>query len=222
MLEQWSHVFKLDPNKTLSDNHLQLIAESGTDAIVIGGTDGITFENVTDLLDRLEPYPVPVWLEVSDLEAIAPGFDGYLVPFVLNSRDKRWACDVQHQAIREYGDMIPWNAVRAEGYCVMNEAAKVFQKTDCSLPSRQDVIAYAQMAEHLYRLPFFYLEYSGIYGDPEIVQQVANELQQTKLIYGGGISTRKQAEEMLAYADTIVVGNVIYENMEAALETVVK
>ena len=39
---EWRHVFKLDPNKELSDERLEKICESGTDAIIVGGTDGIT------------------------------------------------------------------------------------------------------------------------------------------------------------------------------------
>ena len=39
---EWSHVFKLDPNKEISDDALEKVCESGTDAIVIGGSDGVT------------------------------------------------------------------------------------------------------------------------------------------------------------------------------------
>ena len=37
----WRHVFKLDPNKEISDRDLELLCESGTDAIIVGGTDGV-------------------------------------------------------------------------------------------------------------------------------------------------------------------------------------
>ena len=32
--------------KRLSDDHLERICESGTDAIIIGGTDGVTLEKI--------------------------------------------------------------------------------------------------------------------------------------------------------------------------------
>ncbi|MCA0970622.1 heptaprenylglyceryl phosphate synthase [Halobacillus litoralis] len=216
----WDHVFKLDPEKPISDESLKRICRSGTDAIIVGGTDGVTFENVSDLIDRIRPYELPCALEVSDLEAVVPEFDTYLIPMVLNSQDKHWLFDVQHQAIKEYGDIIDWSQTLAEGYCVLNPDAKVFQKANCTVPQAEDVVAYAKMAEHLLKLPFFYVEYSGMYGDPDLVRQVAAELNETRLIYGGGIQNAAQAEEMSALADTIVVGNVIYENIEAALETV--
>ncbi|MBA2175959.1 heptaprenylglyceryl phosphate synthase [Halobacillus locisalis] len=217
---EWDHVFKLDPNKTITDSALEKICLSGTDAIIVGGTDGVTFENVTDLYERIKPYELPCVLEVSDIEAIAPGFDKYLIPMVLNSRDKRWMFDVQHDAIKEYGDIIDWTSIMTEGYCVLNPEAKVYQRTDCDLPTTQDVIAYAKMAEHMLKLPVFYIEYSGTYGDQDLVRQVADELNETKLVYGGGIINATQAEEMSAHADLIVVGNVIYENIDAALSTV--
>lgn len=33
----WHHAFKLDPNKYISDEDLEKVCESGTDAIIIGG-----------------------------------------------------------------------------------------------------------------------------------------------------------------------------------------
>ncbi|RWZ57987.1 heptaprenylglyceryl phosphate synthase [Halobacillus fulvus] len=220
LLRTWNHVFKLDPNKPISDCDLDIICRSGTDAIIVGGTDGVTFENVTDLLERLEGYDLPLILEVSDMEAIAPGFDGYLIPMVLNSQEKRWMFDIQHEAIKEYGDIIPWEDLAVEGYCVLNPEAKVFKKTNCRIPEQEDVLAYAKMCEQLLHLPVFYMEYSGTYGDPELVQRISSELKETTLVYGGGITSGAQAEEMFAYADVIVVGNIIYEDMNRALETV--
>src|SRR5690625_2819595 len=41
MISEWNHVFKLDPEKEISDEKLELLCESDTDAIIIGGTDNI-------------------------------------------------------------------------------------------------------------------------------------------------------------------------------------
>jgi len=45
-------------------------------------------------------------------------------------------------------------------------------------------------------------------------------LNETVLFYGGGIETLEQAEEMGNYADVVVVGNIIYKDLSAALRTV--
>ena len=83
-----------------------------------------------------------------------------------------------------------------------------------------DVVAYARMAEKMFQLPIFYLEYSGTYGDVNIVKQVKGVLENTVLYYGGGITSAEQASEMAEFADTVVVGNVLYDDLQAAIETV--
>ena len=43
------------------------------------------------------------------------------------------------------------------------------------------------MAEKMFHLPIFYLEYSGKYGDPTVVEAAKENLENTVLFYGGGI-----------------------------------
>src|SRR5699024_2389600 len=107
-----------------------------------------------------------------------------------------------------------------EGYCILNEEAKAYKKAACSLPTKEDVLAYAYMTEHMLRMPVFYVEYSGTYGDVSLVEEVKQELHDTLLFYGGGIETLEQAEEMKQHADVIIVGNSIYTNFDEALQTV--
>lgn len=220
-IRQWRHVFKLDPNKEISDKDLEKICESGTDAIMVGGTDGVTIEGVLDLMSRVRRYTVPCILEVSDAEAITPGYDLYFIPTVLNSTNTKWVTGLHHEAVKEYGDIMDWDEILIEGYCILNGECKAAQltqsKTDLTV---EDVRAYAMMAEKMFHLPIFYLEYSGTYGDPNLVQQVKNTLEKTVLFYGGGIQTFEQAVEMGKSADVIVVGNSIYEDLDKALKTV--
>lgn len=219
-MHSWKHLFKLDSAKHLSDAHLQLVCESGTDAVIIGGTDNITFDNVVDLFARVSEYDIPCGLEVSTKDAIAPGFDFYLIPVVMNSNEKKWMMDIHHEAIKEYRHFLTYETIITEGYCILNKDAKAYKKAACTLPSKEDVLAYAYMAEHMFRLPVFYLEYSGKYGDQSLVEQVKQELDETLLFYGGGIETKAQAMEMKQHADVIIVGNSLYTNFEEALQTV--
>ncbi len=74
--------------------------------------------------------------------------------------------DLHHEAIKEYGDIMVWEELVAEGYCVLNPDCKVAKATDAKTDlTEDDVIAYARMAENYFKLPIFYLEYSGTYGD---------------------------------------------------------
>ena len=220
-IKEWRHVFKLDPNKEISDADLEKICESGTDAVLVGGSDGVTLDNVLQLLMRIRRYTVPCALEVSTIDSVTPGFDSYFIPTVLNSKDPKWIVDLHHRAMKEYGEIMDWDEIFVEGYCVLNPEAKVAALTEAKTDlNTEDVVAYARMAERMFHLPVFYLEYSGTYGDPELVAEVKNSLNETKLFYGGGIETKEQASEMGELADTVIVGNGIYTNLAEALKTV--
>ncbi len=218
---EWKHVFKLDPNKTIDDEALEAVCESGTDAILIGGTDGVTLEAVLDLMARVRRYNLPCVQEISSIDTVTPGFDLYFIPSVLNSRETKWMMKLHQQAVKEYGHLMDWDEIHVEGYCILNPDCKAAKVTDADTDlSLDDITAYAEVAEKMFRMPIFYLEYSGMYGDPEVVEAVKERLTETTLFYGGGIRTASQAAEMAAHADVIVVGNILYDNLEEALSTV--
>lgn len=217
----WRHAFKLDPAKEITDEALERIAQSGTDGIIVGGTDGITLDNVLDLLIRMRRYQIPLALEISTVESVTPGFDYYFIPTVLNSTKVEWMNGMHHKALREYGHMMDWDEIILEGYCILNPACKAAKLTGATaVLDEEDVIAYARMAEHLFKLPVFYMEYSGTYGNPETVRAASRILKDTKLFYGGGIRNAEDARIMAEFADTVIVGNVLYEDLHAALSTV--
>lgn len=218
---EWQHVFKLDPAKEISDGDLEKLCESGTDAVIVGGTDGVTLDNTLDLLARIRRYSVACALEISELDAVTPGFDYYLIPSVLNAGDPKWITGAHQEALKSIGPLIQWEEMIMEGYCIANPDSKAANRTGVagSLDD-EDILAYAQLADKLFRIPVFYLEYSGVLGPVETVKKTAAVLKQARFFYGGGIRTKEEAAEMAAFADTIVVGNIIYENMKAALSTV--
>ncbi|NUU74891.1 heptaprenylglyceryl phosphate synthase [Paenibacillus xylanilyticus] len=221
MIKQWRHVFKLDPDREITDEALDLVCMSGTDAIIVGGSSGITYDNTVDLMSRVRRYELPCVLEVSDLEAVVPGFDGYLIPMVLNATDSKWMIGHHQQAIERFGYLIPWDLLIAEGYIVLNADSTVARLTgaDTELTTGA-AVAYAQAAERLLNLPIVYMEYSGTFGDMELVGETHRQLDRAHLIYGGGIDNPDKAAQAAQVADTVVVGNIVYSDLDKALQTV--
>jgi putative glycerol-1-phosphate prenyltransferase len=221
IMQSWRHVFKLDPDRPLCDEALEAICMSHTDAVMVGGSSGVTYENTSDLLSRLRQYEVPCVLEVSNLEAIVPGFDAYMIPMVLNTEQTDWIIGHHVRAVEQYGYLIPWDRLIPEGYIILNPdctAAKVSKALASTTAS--EAAAYAQVADKMLQLPIVYLEYSGTFGDMELVSDVRRKLDDSRLFYGGGIIDANTARLAAAVCDTIVVGNVIYNNLEQALTTV--
>jgi putative glycerol-1-phosphate prenyltransferase len=220
-IQGWRHVFKLDPARELDDRALDRVCLSGTDAIIVGGSSDITYDNTVDLLARVRKYALPCVQEISTTEAIVPGFDLYFIPVVLNANDPDFITGQHQRALRDYGALLHWEQIVPEGYLILNQqstAAEVAQ-AKCDL-TEQDVVAYARLADKLFRMPIFYMEYSGIYGNMDWVQQAANVLQSSQLFYGGGIDSPEKAYLAAQAAHTIVVGNAIYDCLEQALATV--
>lgn len=218
---KWQHVFKLDPNRVLSDLALELICRSGTDAIIIGGTDGVTYQNTRALLERVKKYPIPCVQEISGIDSVVLGFDGYLIPTVLNTDQSRFIHGLHFEAVKTYGSLIPWDQLLLLGYVILNPDAKVSRVTKAKADlEKSDCIAYARLIEHLFEFPVLYVEYSGRFGDPEKVAAMKKELTHTRLFYGGGISNEEQTKTMAKIADTVVVGNLVYRHVAQAVKTV--
>lgn len=221
MIQSWQHVFKLDPDRVIGDVELEAICMSGTDAIMVGGSSGVTYDNTVELLSRIRQYELPCVLEVSNLEAVVPGFDLYMIPMVLNAANPEWIIGHHVQAAEQFGYMIPWDMLIPEGYIVLNPDSTVAQLTQSNTSiDSSAVAAYAQIADRMLNLPIVYVEYSGKFGDMELVQQVRRTLEQSRLFYGGGIVDRESARKAAAVSDTIVVGNVLYSDLQRALDTV--
>lgn len=218
---EWRHVFKLDPEKGISDDTLDALCMSGTDAIMIGGSSGVTFENTVDLMSRVRRYELDCALEVSTLDGAVPGFDGYFVPLVLNTDRAEWIIGKQIEGLREYGTFVPWEETAAQGYIIMNEDATAAKVTGANASlNEEELIAHIRMADRLMRLPVIYIEYSGRFGDMELLRSARRAVSNARLFYGGGIDSAEKAKQASEHAHTIVVGNIVYTNLEAALSTV--
>lgn len=220
--ETWRHVFKLDPEREISDETLDAVCMSGTDAVLVGGTTGVTYDNTVDLLSRIRRYEVPCALEVSDENSAVPGFDYYFIPMVLNTDRAEWLIGHQVEALRKLGAFIPWDQTAAEGYLILNPDAKAAKLTGARTDlDAESLAAHVYMADRLMRLPIVYVEYSGTYGDMSLVKRAGTSVTGARVFYGGGIDSADKARQAAEAAHTVIVGNALYDDrLEAALSTV--
>lgn len=65
-----------------------------------------------------------------------------------------------------------------------------------------------------------YVEYSGIFGDMDLLSAVKANAGKAHVVYGGGITTGERAARAGAIADTVVVGNLVYQEPLRLRETV--
>ncbi|MBT8507059.1 geranylgeranylglyceryl/heptaprenylglyceryl phosphate synthase [Methanomicrobiaceae archaeon CYW5] len=219
---KWRHITKLDPDKVVSSADAEEIATSGTDALMLSGTLNVTKENLGELIDQVREYGLPMVVEPAGPEAvIMDGIDGLFVPSVLNTPEMVWMVGKHQYWVRH--NTVDWNMVVPEAYIVLNPASSVGKVTRaiCDLPA-EDVAAYAEVADRYFRFPVTYIEYSGTYGNPAIVSAVSDVVTEGRLFYGGGINSAEKAAEMGQYADTIVVGNAVYDEGVDALKATVK
>ncbi|QIA26351.1 heptaprenylglyceryl phosphate synthase [Thermaerobacter sp. PB12/4term] len=212
----WRHVVKLDPARPLDPAVIARLPATGTDALVLGGSDGIRRGAVFGLLGTARETGLPVAIEVSSVEAVVPGADWYLIPMVLNTTDPRWLVGAHQEAFANLhriapGIPVPWDRVVTVAYVVCNPAATVARVAAARPPEGPGAVAaWATVAERLLRADIVYIEYSGRLGDPAWVEAAAGALRRARLFYGGGLSTAEQAAVMAARAHTVVVGNALY------------
>jgi phosphoglycerol geranylgeranyltransferase len=220
----WDHIVKVDPDKTLPEGEtFEDVCATGTDALEIGGTTGMTESKMARVVEATTAHDVPVYIEPSNVASVVhrEGLDGYFVPIVLNAGDVFWTTGA-HKEWARLDDEISWDHTYTEAYVVLNPDSSVAEYTDadCDLEA-SDVGAYAEVAEQMFGQEIIYVEYSGTYGDPEMVAAAAEAVEEAAVFYGGGIGDYDAAYEMGSRGDTVVVGDLVHdEGVEAVRETV--
>jgi phosphoglycerol geranylgeranyltransferase len=222
--DEWDHVLKVDPDKELvAGETFEDVCATGTDAIEIGGTTGMTKEKMERVIEACGKYGVPLYQEPSNPAVVIDddALDGYLIPTVFNAGDSFWVTGAHKEWVRiENG--LDWSRTHTEAYIVLNPDSSVAEYTDADCDqSPEDVAAYAAVAEKLFGQEIIYIEYSGTLGDPEVVQAAAEALDESTLFYGGGVGDYESANRMGQHADVVVVGDLLHdEGCDAVRETV--
>jgi phosphoglycerol geranylgeranyltransferase len=221
--KDWVHVTKLDPDKQLNAGDIEAIAASGTDALMLSGTLNVTPENLKALLKQVKAYNLPLVMEPAGPEAVlTQDIDYVFVPSVMNTTDVTWLVGKHRAWVQQQRGKIPWEYIVPEAYIVLNPASSVGKvtKSICDLKA-EEVAAYTTVADHYFHFPIVYIEYSGTFGDPAVVKAASDALDKSVLYYGGGINSAEKAATMSRYADTIVVGNAVYDQGAAVLRATV-
>jgi phosphoglycerol geranylgeranyltransferase len=221
--KDWVHVTKLDPDKQLKREEIEAIATSGTDALMLSGTLNVTEENLAALQKQVKKYDLPLVMEPAGPDAVLmQGIDYVFVPSVMNSTDVQWIVGKHREWVQVQKGKIPWDSVVPEAYIVLNPDSSVGKVTKAMCDLRPDeVAAFTAVADHYFHFPIVYIEYSGTYGNPEIVKAASDAIAKSILYYGGGINSAEKAAQMSRYADTIVVGNAVYDQGAAVLKATV-
>ncbi|AAG20107.1 MULTISPECIES: heptaprenylglyceryl phosphate synthase [Halobacterium] len=244
-----THITKVDPADPLPDDasvlgHTDLVIVGGSDGVTESNTLA-TIERIAT-----EAPDIPVWQEPysgshvskDTIEAV----DNVAVPAVYNGDSANFVdkhVDFFTQAARKpaqltganlplVGDIVEskgrdavtdlTDAVLAEGYVVQNLDSKAAAESGVDTLYTPEQVAGAALAtESFFDFPVFYVEYSGTYGGPADVEAAAQYLEDTTLLYGGGIQNGTQTRAILdAGADAVVVGDIFHEDPDRFIDTI--
>ncbi|HKM09570.1 MAG TPA: geranylgeranylglyceryl/heptaprenylglyceryl phosphate synthase [Candidatus Methanomethylophilaceae archaeon] len=224
------HLALLDPDKQNSEDAgklAKLAKEAGTDAIMIGGSTGVTSDNLGETAKAIR--------EMSGLPSIHfPGgphelsseVDAIFFMSLVNSSDPVWIIKAQAYAA-PYVKKLNIEAL-SMGYILVEPGMKVGEVGKAELIKHTEIdkaVGYALACEIL-GMDFVYLEAGSGANVPvpaDMISAVKNAIS-IPLIVGGGIRTPEAAKAAReAGADAIVTGTFIEEcSDEGLLKSVVE
>ena len=148
------HMTLIDPDK-LSPKECSdtayLAYRAGTDAMMVGGSTGIDFDNLDKSVQAMkESVPIPIIQFPSHANALSPNFDAIYFMSLLNSKERKYIIGEQMKASQMIKDMeietIPM------GYVIVEPGMKVGEMGGAEPVRRGDVktaIGYGLAAEFL-------------------------------------------------------------------------
>jgi phosphoglycerol geranylgeranyltransferase len=208
----------IDPAKQSASASAEIAAKAcraGTDAIMVGGSTGVTQENLDETVGQIKrACKLPVIYFPSGASVISRKCDAIYFMSMLNSRNVR---NVSGEHARG-APMIKKLGIEpiSMGYVIVEPGMKVGEVGEAELVQRGDLntlIGYA-IATEFFGMDLLYLEAGSGAPEPVPVPMVkaARESVQIPLVVGGGIVTPKQAADLAAAGADIIVTGTLVEN----------
>lgn len=223
------HMTLLDPDKQSAEEAAKIALmcqKAGTDAIMIGGSTGITNENLDETALAIKKATgLPVIYFPAGPHALSKEVDAIYYMTIANSRSVNMVIRAQAYAsliIQKMGvEPIPM------GYIIVEPGMKVGEVAQVDLVRRDDVktaMEYALGCEYM-GMDLIYLEAGSGADQPvpsEMIQGVKNTIS-VPLIIGGGINTPEKAKAVReAGADIIITGTLVEKcDDESFLQSVI-
>ncbi len=212
------HMTLIDPADQEPRNAAKIAEEAmraGTDAIMIGGSTGITKEDMDKTIVEIKKkVKLPVIIFPNSASVLSPHADALYFMSLLNSESIEMI--IGHQVrgapfVKKMGiEPIPM------GYIIIEPGMTVGRVGRARLIRRdrpQDAVAYALAAQYL-GMKFVYLEAGSGAPEPvppEMIAMVKSEIS-IPLIVGGGIRTPEMAKRAVdSGADIVVTGTIVEE-----------
>jgi phosphoglycerol geranylgeranyltransferase len=212
------HMTLIDPAKQspAASGKISLSAgKAGSDAIMVGGSTGVTQENLDQTVDNIKKNGgLPVIYFPSGASAIAKRADAIYFMSLLNSRNVRNVTGEHWKGapiIRKLG-----LETISMGYVIVEPGMKVGEVGEADLVMRDDIaraVGYG-IATELFGMEFLYLEAGSGAPEPvpvEMIEAVRRNIR-IPLIVGGGITSADRASDVAKAGADIVVTGTLVEN----------
>jgi phosphoglycerol geranylgeranyltransferase len=212
------HMTLIDPAKQEPEQAGEIASSAdrfGSDAIMVGGSTGITQENLdATILAIKKGTKLPVIYFPSGAHAISAYSDAIYFMSMLNSRNVKMIIGEQVAASR----IVKKLGIEpvSMGYIIIEPGMKVGEVGEANLVKRNDpksAVAYALAAEFM-GMQLVYLE-SGSGAPAPVPSEIISEVRKNitvPLIVGGGIREPEQAAMVREAGANIIVTGTIVEN----------
>lgn len=210
------HMSLIDPDKQTADKAAEIALkckEAGTDAIMIGGSTGITSENLDETALAIKKATgLPVIYFPAGPHALSKEVDAMYYMSLVNSRDINMVIRAQAYAsliVKQMG-VEPISM----GYIIVEPGMKVGEIGQADLVGRDEIkkaMGYALGCEYM-GMSLVYLE-AGSGADKPVPAEMIGSVKKIvsiPLIVGGGIRTPEDAATArMAGADIVVTGTLL-------------